>query len=735
MKKFLTFLAAAFFVNVNAQVCFTSTNYSVNNTNQSAIASADFNSDGKLDLAISGNVSQRGVFLLLGNGLGSFGAPNFISNSLYSAGLISADFNNDGKADLASIENSDPGYLKIMLGNGAGNFAAADSFQVGSYPTSFCAADFNGDGKVDFAVANNSSNYISVLLGNGSGSFATQATFSAITYQSSICSGDFNGDGKADLALASDNNVGGADTLAVFLGNGAGSFATAVTYIAGGNSYSICSKDFNADGYADIAVSHNATSNVSIFLSQGASGLFNGATNYPMATNGQPYSMVAVDFNSDGKTDLAIDDNNNNSISVLLGTSTGSFGSPYKFTAHNGPIGIISADFNNDGKPDLATTNLLDVTVLLNMPAPHVTLSSSNPSSGCASASATLTASGATTYTWSTNTGVSNPNYTVTTAVVTPSVITTYSVMGAQNGCKDSAFVTPNAAAIATPNICMVTTDAASGYNYNIVYWDKTPYTNVDSFIVYRQVSTNYVRIGAVSKNALSEFTDTAFSIGGPNGGNPQYSSWSYKLAIKDTCGNIGAMSPYHATMFLQENNANFSWSAYTVEAGQANPLTGYSFLRDDNNTGAWHVLANIMGTSSTDPNYSSYPNGNWRITATGFNCTPTLRLAGGNNNTQSTYVNSSSNPIKPVAAGISQVKATTQLSIYPNPSNGYFVIQTIPAANQSMQLFNANGKLLLSQTINGSAVIDGSRLAEGVYYISITSNEGVVNKKLVIVK
>src|ERR1700757_3428700 len=425
MKKILTLLSAILFINANAQVCFTSTNYSVNNNNQWAIASADFNSDGKLDLAISGNISQRGVFLLFGNGLGSFGAPNFINNSLYSQSIISADFNNDGKADLASIENSDPGYLKIMLGNGAGNFSAADSFQVGSYPTSLCAADFNGDGKLDFAVANNSSNYISVLLGNGSGSFAAQLTFPAITFQSSIYSGDFNGDGKADLALASDNNVGGADTLAVFLGNGAGSFATVVTYIAGGNSYSICSKDFNGDGYDDIAVSHNATSNVSIFLSQGASGLLNAATNYPMATNGQPYSMVAVDFNSDGKADLAIDDNNNNSVAVLLGTGTGAFGSPYKFTAHYGPMTLISADFNSDGKPDLATTNQIDVTVLLNKPAPHVTLSSSNPSSGCANASATLTASGATTYTWSANTGVSNPNYTVTTAVVTPSVITT----------------------------------------------------------------------------------------------------------------------------------------------------------------------------------------------------------------------------------------------------------------------------------------------------------------------
>jgi len=85
------------------------------------------------------------------------------------------------------------------------------------------------------------------------------------------------------------------------------------------------------------------------------------------------------------------------------------------------------------------------------------------------------------------------------------------------------------------PPICMVTTDSSSNYNYNVVEWDKTSYSNVDSFIIYRKdaISSNYLRIGAVSKNALSEFVDTAFNIGGPNGGNPQYSSWFYKLAIR----------------------------------------------------------------------------------------------------------------------------------------------------------------------------------------------------------
>jgi len=75
-------------------------------------------------------------------------------------------------------------------------------------------------------------------------------------------------------------------------------------------------------------------------------------------------------------------------------------------------------------------------------------------------------------------------------------------------------------------------------------------------------------------------------------------------------------------------------------------------------------------------------------------------------------------------------------INIYPNPNNGTFNIETNVTEKQNMQLFDVNGKLVLTQTINTKAtVINASQLAEGVYNISIISNEGVVNKKLVIVK
>ena len=86
--------------------------------------------------------------------------------------------------------------------------------------------------------------------------------------------------------------------------------------------------------------------------------------------------------------------------------------------------------------------------------------------------------------------------------------------------------------------------------------------------------------------------------------------------------------------------------------------------------------------------------------------------------------------------AGINQVASNNnQIKVYPNPNKGSFVIEPSNTAKQTMQVYDVNGKLVLSQTINGKTIIDGSSLNEGVYNISLQSNEGVVNKRLVIVR
>jgi hypothetical protein len=89
-----------------------------------------------------------------------------------------------------------------------------------------------------------------------------------------------------------------------------------------------------------------------------------------------------------------------------------------------------------------------------------------------------------------------------------------------------------------------------------------------------------------------------------------------------------------------------------------------------------------------------------------------------------------------PCSAGIGQFKNNNeQVNIYPNPNNGNFTIEPNSQAKQIVQLYDVNGKLVLSQTIQGKTTIDASFLTEGVYNISLQSNEGIVNKILVIVR
>ena len=144
--------------------------------------------------------------MLLGNGAGSFApATNFsVGTTPYSVAL--SDFNSDGRLDLAVV-NRDSNSVSVLLGNGAGGFATATSFAVGALPESVAVGDLNGDGKLDLAVANHDSNNVSVLFGNGSGGFLPAINFVVGSGPTSVVAGDFSGDGKLDLAVSNGSSA------------------------------------------------------------------------------------------------------------------------------------------------------------------------------------------------------------------------------------------------------------------------------------------------------------------------------------------------------------------------------------------------------------------------------------------------------------------------------------------------------------------------------------------------
>ncbi len=310
------------------------------------LTSADFNNDGKADLAVVNKVSNT-VSVLMNDGTGNFQVPvNFATGAL-PISIISADFNSDGKADLATA-NSDT--ISVLLNNGSGSFLSATSFPAGDSPSSIVAADFNGDGKADLAVSNSYADSVSVLLNNGSGGFLPAMNYSVGDFPCSIVTADFNADGKADLVTA--NNYSG--NVSVLLNNANGGFGAHMEYSVGNNPSSVTGGDFNGDGKVDIATTNSTANSVSVLLNNG-SGSFLSATSFPVGD--YPGSITAADFNGDGKADLAISNNYANSVFVLLNNGGGGFLPAAAYAVASFPSSIVTADLNSDGKADLATSN------------------------------------------------------------------------------------------------------------------------------------------------------------------------------------------------------------------------------------------------------------------------------------------------------------------------------------------------------------------------------------------
>ena len=176
-----------------------------------SVAVGDFNGDGKPDLAIS-NVASGNVTVLLGNGTGGFtaapGSPFAVG--AYPESVAVADFNADGKLDLAvagvGLYQSTGLNVTVLLGDGAGGFTAAPggASATGDAPTALAVADFNEDGLPDLAVINPETGTVAILLGNGTGGFtsATGSPFTAGAQAVALAAGDFNADGKPDFAVA-----------------------------------------------------------------------------------------------------------------------------------------------------------------------------------------------------------------------------------------------------------------------------------------------------------------------------------------------------------------------------------------------------------------------------------------------------------------------------------------------------------------------------------------------------
>jgi hypothetical protein len=343
----------------------------------SSVAWGDCNSDGRLDILLTGGTVSGAVSRIYKNN----GNGTFSEDAAAESGLIGVtdgsvawgDYNSDGKPDILLTGGTDGGRAsRIYKNNGNGTFSEDSTAESGLTAVDWSSVawgDYNSDGKPDILLTGLSwSGYVAKLYkNNGNGTFSEDAAAESGLIpvdNGSVAWGDYNSDGRLDILLTGEAVSGAVSKL--YKNNGSGSFsedAAAESGLTGVSLGSVAWGDYNSDGRPDILLTGGGSSGgVSKIYKNNGSGSFSEDAAAESGLAGVYGSSVAWgDYNADGKPDILLTGYTGSALvsKIYENNGNGSFSEDTVADQHLTGVfysSVAWGDYNPDGKLDILLT-------------------------------------------------------------------------------------------------------------------------------------------------------------------------------------------------------------------------------------------------------------------------------------------------------------------------------------------------------------------------------------------